>query len=99
MARRGDCGCEAECRRDASGLRFRSRNRSGGDKVKVTSLARGTEDAHFVDARPNHIVTFETRADVLLQGGARAGNWMAPTAAQTPRANGKILTGGPRATW
>ena len=24
----------------------------GGDKVKVTSIARGTEDQHFVDARP-----------------------------------------------
>ena len=24
----------------------------GGDKVQVTSIAKGTEDSHFVDARP-----------------------------------------------
>ncbi|MBM3839552.1 MAG: zinc ABC transporter substrate-binding protein [Verrucomicrobia bacterium] len=40
----------------------------GGDKVKVTSIARGTEDAHFVDARPSFIRVLN-QADVLLEGG------------------------------
>ena len=29
----------------------------GGDRVAVTVLAKPTEDPHFVDARPTHIVT------------------------------------------
>src|SRR5688572_33398768 len=41
----------------------------GGDKVKVTSLAKGTEDPHFVDARPSFIRVLN-QADVLLEGGA-----------------------------
>ena len=41
----------------------------GGDRVKVTSLAKGTEDPHFVDARPSFVRVLN-RADVLLEGGA-----------------------------
>jgi zinc/manganese transport system substrate-binding protein len=41
----------------------------GGDKVSVATLAKPTEDPHFVDAKPSHIVTLN-RADVLLEGGA-----------------------------
>ena len=41
----------------------------GGDNVKVTSIARGTEDAHFVDARPSFIRMLN-QADVLAEGGA-----------------------------
>jgi zinc/manganese transport system substrate-binding protein len=41
----------------------------GGDKVKVTSLARGTEDAHFVDAKPSFIRVLN-QADALIEGGA-----------------------------
>src|SRR6267143_4745540 len=41
----------------------------GGDKVKVTSIARGTEDQHFVDARPSYIRVLN-QADVLIEGGA-----------------------------
>jgi zinc/manganese transport system substrate-binding protein len=41
----------------------------GGDKVKVTNLAKGTEDPHFVDARPSFIRVLN-QADVLLEGGA-----------------------------
>lgn len=40
----------------------------GGDKVKVTSIARGTEDPHFVDARPSFIRVLN-QADVLVEGG------------------------------
>ena len=28
----------------------------GGDKVEVTTLAKATEDPHFVDARPSFVV-------------------------------------------
>ncbi len=41
----------------------------GGDKVKVTSIARGSEDPHFVDARPSYIRVLN-QADVLIEGGA-----------------------------
>jgi zinc/manganese transport system substrate-binding protein len=41
----------------------------GGDRVTVTSLARGTEDAHFVPARPSFIPILNG-ADLLIDGGA-----------------------------
>jgi zinc/manganese transport system substrate-binding protein len=41
----------------------------GGDKIKVTSIARGAEDPHFVDARPSFIRVLN-QADVLIEGGA-----------------------------
>jgi zinc/manganese transport system substrate-binding protein len=41
----------------------------GGDRVSVTSLAKGTEDPHFVDARPSFIRTLN-QADILVEVGA-----------------------------
>ncbi|MFM2081686.1 MAG: hypothetical protein RL380_377 [Verrucomicrobiota bacterium] len=41
----------------------------GGDKVEITTLARPTEDPHFVDAKPSFIVKLN-KADVLVHGGA-----------------------------
>ncbi len=41
----------------------------GGDHVSVTTLAKPTEDPHFVDAKPSFIVKL-TRADALVEGGA-----------------------------
>jgi zinc/manganese transport system substrate-binding protein len=41
----------------------------GGDKVDLTTLARPTEDPHFVDAKPSFIVKLN-KADVLIHGGA-----------------------------
>jgi ABC-type Zn uptake system ZnuABC Zn-binding protein ZnuA len=41
----------------------------GGDRVAVTSLAKPTEDPHFVDAKPSHVVTLN-KADLLIEGGA-----------------------------
>jgi ABC-type Zn uptake system ZnuABC Zn-binding protein ZnuA len=50
----------------------------GGDKVKVTSIARGTEDPHFVDAKPSYIRVLN-QADVLLEGGAELEiGWLPP---------------------
>src|SRR5437879_967096 len=41
----------------------------GADRVEVTSLAKGTEDVHFVDAKPSFIRILN-QADVLIEGGA-----------------------------
>jgi ABC-type Zn uptake system ZnuABC Zn-binding protein ZnuA len=41
----------------------------GGDRVTVVSLAKGTEDPHFVDARPSFIRALN-QADVLIEVGA-----------------------------
>jgi len=50
----------------------------GGDKVKVTVIAKGTEDAHFVDARPSFIRVLN-QADVLIEGGAELeAGWLPP---------------------
>lgn len=65
----------------------------GGDRVVVATLAKPTEDPHFVDAKPSHIVTLN-RADVLIEGGAdlEAG-WLPPLldGARNP----KIAVGAP----
>lgn len=42
--------------------------RVGGDQVRVESLSRGYQDPHFVDARPNLMVTLN-RADLLVRVG------------------------------
>jgi zinc/manganese transport system substrate-binding protein len=41
----------------------------GGDEVSVTTLAKPTEDPHFVDAKPSFILKLN-RADALVEGGA-----------------------------
>jgi zinc/manganese transport system substrate-binding protein len=41
----------------------------GGDKVDVFTIARPTEDAHFVDAKPSFVVKLN-RADALIEGGS-----------------------------
>jgi zinc/manganese transport system substrate-binding protein len=50
----------------------------GGDKVDITTLARPTEDPHFVDAKPGFIVKLN-RADALIEGGAELEiGWLPP---------------------
>src|SRR6266545_8176416 len=50
----------------------------GGDAVEVKALAKPTEDPHYVDAKPSHVVTLN-RADVLIEGGAELEvGWMPP---------------------
>ena len=59
----------------------------GGDRVDVKALAKPTEDPHFVDAKPSHIVTLN-RADVLVEGGAELEiGWLPPLleGARNPR--------------
>ena len=65
----------------------------GGDRVAVTTIAKPTEDPHFVDARPSQIVAMN-RADVLIEGGAELEiGWLPPLldGARNPR----ILVGAP----
>ena len=65
----------------------------GGDRVEVKSLAKSTEDPHFVDAKPSHIVTLN-RADLLVEGGAELElGWMPPLLDNAR--NSKIAAGAP----
>src|SRR5688572_11555731 len=65
----------------------------GGDQVDVKFLAKPTEDPHFVDAKPSHIVTLN-RADVLIDGGAELEMGWLPPLMESAR-NGKIQPGAP----
>lgn len=50
----------------------------GGDRIELTTLARPTEDPHFVDARPSFVVKLR-KADVLIEGGAELEvGWLPP---------------------
>lgn len=65
----------------------------GGDKVEVTTMAKATEDSHFVDARPSFVVQLRT-ADVLIEGGAELEIGWLPPLLQNAR-NAKIEVGKP----
>jgi zinc/manganese transport system substrate-binding protein len=65
----------------------------GGDKIEITTLARPTEDPHFVDAKPSFIVKLN-RADALLEGGAELEIGWLPTLLQGAR-NEKLQSGQP----
>jgi zinc/manganese transport system substrate-binding protein len=65
----------------------------GGDKIELTTLARPTEDPHFVDARPSFIVKLN-KADALIQGGAELEiGWLPPLLAGAR--NPKLAAGAP----
>src|SRR5689334_17332831 len=65
----------------------------GDGKVKVTSIARGTEDPHFVDARPSFIRVLN-QADVLIEGGAELEIGWLPPLVNSAR-NNRILADAP----
>jgi ABC-type Zn uptake system ZnuABC Zn-binding protein ZnuA len=65
----------------------------GGTRVDVKALAKPTEDPHFVDAKPSHIVTLN-RADVLVEGGAELELGWLPPLLESAR-NSKIAAGAP----
>ena len=65
----------------------------GGTAVEVKALAKPTEDPHFVDAKPSHIVTLN-RADVLIDGGAELEMGWLPPLVESAR-NDKIASGAP----
>src|SRR5258708_25840373 len=50
----------------------------GGDKIDLLTLAKPTEDPHFVDAKPSYIVKLN-HADALIEGGAELElGWLPP---------------------
>lgn len=65
----------------------------GNDKVDVVSIAKPTEDPHFVDARPGHIVKLN-KADMLIEGGLQLETGWLPNLIAGAR-NQKILVGSP----
>lgn len=64
----------------------------GGDQVSVTVFAKGTEDAHFVEAKPSFIKTL-SQCDLYLQVGMDLEIGWAPVLLQNAR-NGAVLPGG-----
>jgi zinc/manganese transport system substrate-binding protein len=65
----------------------------GGTAVDIKTLAKPTEDPHFVDAKPSHIVTLN-RADVLIDGGAELEMGWLPALVESAR-NARIANGAP----
>jgi zinc/manganese transport system substrate-binding protein len=65
----------------------------GGKNVQVTSLARPTEDPHFVDAKPSFILKLN-RAEALIEGGAELEIGWLPALLENAR-NPKIDAGAP----
>src|SRR5574337_722309 len=64
----------------------------GGDQVSVTVFAKGTEDAHFIEAKPSFIKTL-SQCDLYLQVGMDLEIGWAPVLLQNAR-NGAVLPGG-----
>jgi zinc/manganese transport system substrate-binding protein len=65
----------------------------GGDMIEVKTLAKPTEDPHFVDAKPSLVVTLN-RADMLIEGGAELEVGWLPPLLETAR-NDKLAAGAP----
>ncbi|MCR4290619.1 MAG: metal ABC transporter substrate-binding protein [Candidatus Scalindua sp.] len=65
----------------------------GEDKIKITNIARPTEDPHFVDARPSFMVKLN-KADILIEGGLQLEIGWLPPLVMGAR-NNKILPGQP----
>ena len=63
----------------------------GGDQVAITTLAKPTEDPHFVDAKPSFIVKLN-HADALIEGGAELEIGWLPALLDQSR-NPKIASG------
>src|SRR6185312_6512248 len=65
----------------------------GGDQIDLATLAKPTEDPHFVDAKPSFIVKLN-RADVLIEGGAELEIGWLPALLDQSR-NDKLAAGAP----
>jgi len=65
----------------------------GGDRIEVTTLARGNQDPHFLDAKPSYVVAL-SKADLLIEGGLDLEiGWLPPIVVQSR--NGKIQPNNP----
>jgi len=65
----------------------------GGEQVTVVVFAKGTEDAHFVEAKPSFIKEL-SQADVYIQAGMDLEMGWAPVLLHNAR-NSKVLPGAP----
>src|SRR3954466_5116457 len=65
----------------------------GGDHIDLTTLAKPTEDPHFVDAKPSFIVKLN-HADILIEGGAELEIGWLPALLEQSR-NPKLAPGAP----
>src|SRR5581483_3333743 len=65
----------------------------GGDRIELTTLAKPTEDPHFVDAKPSFIVKLN-HADVLVEGGAELEIGWLPALLDQARSS-RIVAGAP----
>jgi zinc/manganese transport system substrate-binding protein len=65
----------------------------GGSEISLTTLAKPTEDPHFVDAKPSFIVKLN-RADALVEGGADLEVGWLPALLDQAR-NTKLASGAP----
>src|SRR5262249_17261753 len=65
----------------------------GGDRVEVTTLSRGYQDPHFVEAKPSLVLALN-RADALVHVGLdREVGWLPPLVQQSR--NARIQRGQP----
>jgi ABC-type Zn uptake system ZnuABC Zn-binding protein ZnuA len=64
-----------------------------GNHIELTTLAKPTEDPHFVDAKPSFIVKLN-RADMLIEGGAELEIGWLPALLEQSR-NPKVAGGPP----
>jgi zinc/manganese transport system substrate-binding protein len=65
----------------------------GGERLDLTVIASGVQDAHFVDPKPSYIVKLRA-ADLLLVNGLDLEIGWIPPLAQGAR-NAKVIPGGP----
>jgi ABC-type Zn uptake system ZnuABC Zn-binding protein ZnuA len=65
----------------------------GGDKVRVTTIASGVQDPHFVDPKPSYVVKLRD-ADLFLVNGLELEIGWVPPLLDSAR-NGKIKVGAP----
>jgi len=65
----------------------------GGDRIDLITLAKPTEDPHFVDAKPSFVVKLN-RADALVEGGAELEVGWLPSLVNGSR-NAKLQEGKP----
>ena len=61
----------------------------GGDKVKVTSLAKGYQDPHFVEAKPSFVLMLNKAQLLIAIGRELEIGWLPPliTQSRNPRVN------------
>lgn len=64
----------------------------GGDKVDVMAIARGYQDAHFVNPKPSYLLKLR-KADLLIAVGLELESGWLPTLVQQSR-NSKLMGGG-----